>query len=212
MRQRDDDWLVPVTIADAFLEGAWPEKSSDGELADRDEHFWFQQAQLLVEPVRAVGCARSGRRQVARVLFVPAWKAAHQGGDVGEAAKFSGVLESRAEHPPVELLAGATREGTPGFALRGTRRLADDEKAGAPYAGKGRVGLGDDPLVGADGASAACGLQRQELFLFQMTLARRGFGAAPGMRPRLVIGLPSISLMSAVKAMGGAELIDMPTP
>src|SRR5438309_377868 len=39
-----------------------------------------------------------------------------------------------------------------------------------------------------------------------------GLGAAPGMRPRLVIGLPPISLMSAVKAIGGAELIAIPTP
>src|SRR4029077_7152059 len=139
-------------------------------------------------------------------------KAAHESGDVRPAAKFLGILEARPHHPAVELFARAPRERPPRFALRRTGRLADHEELCAPLAGESWIGLGDDSLVGARGAGAARGLQRQQLLLFQITRARRGFGAAPGMRPRLVIGLPSISLMSAVKAMGGAELIDMPTP
>src|SRR5207248_6043899 len=45
-----------------------------------------------------------------------------------------------------------------------------------------------------------------------MTLWRRGASVRPGMRPRLVRGLPSTSLMSAVNPIGGAAAISIPTP
>ena len=41
--------------------------------------------------------------------------------------------------------------------------------------------------------------------------SRRGFSVRPGIRPRLAIGLPSISLRSPVKSMGLASLIADPT-
>ena len=37
-----------------------------------------------------------------------------------------------------------------------------------------------------------------------ITRSRRGLGVTPGVRPRLAIGLPSISWMSAVKSFGEA--------
>lgn len=91
--------------------------------------------------------------------------------------------------------------------------MPDEVERRIPVALERGPRLGDDPLLLADAARTACDLQLEEsLLLLQMTLTSRSLGAAPGMRPRLVFGLPSISLMSAVKEIGGAELIAMPTP
>src|SRR3954454_3672137 len=43
------------------------------------------------------------------------------------------------------------------------------------------------------------------------TRCNRGLGVSPGMRPRLAIGLPSISLRSPVKSIGVAPLMKLPT-
>src|SRR5690242_21941241 len=128
MRQRDDDGLFAESFADAVLERARSKKSCDGELSDRDDHPGLQQTQLVFEPVPAVCDSRSWWRQVACVLLVAAWKAPHQRGDVCPPTKFLGVLEARPQHPAVELLARASGERPPRFALRWTGRLADDEE------------------------------------------------------------------------------------
>src|SRR6266851_2318741 len=212
MRQRNHHRPLAEGLAHALLERSRTEEARDRHLADQDHHPRVEQLQLRVEPVRAVGDPFRRRRQVAGVRPVAAGEAPHQGGDVGQAAKLFGVAKARAQHPPVELLARAARERASRLALRGSGRLADDEKGRAPAAFERRVGLGDDPLVGADPARAALRLQLEERFPCQMTLTSRALGAALGMRPRFVFGLPSISLMSAVIAIGGAELIAMPTP
>ena len=121
-------------------------------------------------------------------------------------------MKAGAQHPAVELLARASGEWPSRFALHRSWRLADQEERRSPSAFEGRACLRDDALVDAGVASSARGLVGEKGCPRQMTRARRGFGAAPGTRPRLVIGLPPISLMSAVKAIGGAELIDIPTP
>src|SRR5581483_3399334 len=118
--------------------------------------------------------------------------------------------------------ARAARERAPADALGRARSLADQEERRAPVALKGRVGLGNDPVVDAHATCAACCLVLGERGAGgaggaascrgQMNRCKRGLGRAPGMRPRLVMGLPSISLMSAVKAIGGAAAIDIPTP
>src|ERR1700751_4226475 len=113
MRQRDDDRLLSVAIADAFFERARTEKTRDRELPDRDDDLRSQEPKLIVEPVRAVGDSPSRRRQVATVLSVAARKAPHQRGDVSLAAKVLGVPEPGAHHPPVKLLACAAREWPP---------------------------------------------------------------------------------------------------
>src|SRR5947209_1118175 len=212
MRQGHDDRALAEALADPVLEWARTKKALDRHLADRDQDLRREQSQLGVEPVRAVRDAGGRRPQVAGVALVAPGEASHQRRDVGHAAKLLGVAKPGAEHPAVELLAGPPGEGPSRLPLGGTGRLAHEKERRAPLALERGVGLGDDPLVGAHAARPARGLVLEKSVLGQITRARRGFGAAPGMRPRLVTGLPSISLMSAVKAIGGAELIAIPTP
>jgi hypothetical protein len=101
----DHHRTLAETLADSFLERARPQKTSDRHLADQDQDLRLQQSQLGVEPVRAVRHRGGGRPEVAGVLRVAAWEAAHQGGDVCEPSKFFRVAKAGAEHPAVELLA-----------------------------------------------------------------------------------------------------------
>lgn len=96
--------------------------------------------------------------------------------------------------------------------LHRSGRLTNQQERCTPPAFERGSRFGDDALLLADPARLAGALMGEQLGASQMTRARRAFGAAPGMRPRLVIGFPPISLMSAVNPMGGAALIAMPTP
>src|SRR5438034_11456775 len=97
MRQRDHHRALAETLADAFLERAGTKKARDRHLADQDQDLRLEQAQLSIEPVRAVG-HRGGRRpEVAGVLLVAAREAAHQRGDVREPAEFLWIAKTRSE-------------------------------------------------------------------------------------------------------------------
>src|SRR5438552_4183877 len=214
MGQRNDDRPLTAPLADSLFERAWPNETGDRHLSDGDQHLGLEQLQLGVQPVRAVGDCGGWRPQVSSVLAIAPGEAAHQRRDVGQPAELFGVAKTRAQHPAVELLARASRKRPSRLTFHGTRRLSDEKKRRSPLALESRIGFGDDVLVGAHVASpAGCLMGKQGgARSNQITRARRGFGAAPGMRPRLVMGLPAISLISAVKAIGGAELIAIPTP
>src|SRR5260370_26542656 len=159
MRQRPDDRSLAEALADAVLERAGFEEARDRRLADRDEDLGLEELQFRVQPVRAVGDARGRRLQVTCVGPVPTREASHQRRDVRDAAELFWVAKPGAEHPAVELFAGTPGEGPARLPLRWAGRLADEKKLRSPLARERGVGLGDDPLVGAHVAGAACGLQ-----------------------------------------------------
>src|SRR5438270_8903457 len=163
MGQRDHHRPLAETLADALLERSGSEEARDRHLADEDQDLWLEQAKLSVEPVGAVG-HRGGRRpQVSGFLFVAAWKAAHERGDVSEPAKLFCVAKAGAQHPAVELLAGAPGKRPPRRLLRGPGSLADDEEGSSPPAFEGGIRLGNDPVVHAYVTCAARGLVGEEL-------------------------------------------------
>src|SRR6202521_3892804 len=107
MGQRNHHRPVAECITYALLQTSGAEKARDRQLPDEDLLLGLEVVQLGVEPVSAVGDRCRWRLQVACARRVATGKAAHQGRDVGEAPELFGALETRAHHPPVELLAGA---------------------------------------------------------------------------------------------------------
>src|SRR5260370_38832526 len=124
MRQRHDDRSLAEALADAVLERAGSEEARDRHLADRDEDLGLEELQFRVQPVRAVGDARGRRLQVTCVGPVPAREAWHQRRDVRDAAELLWVAKPRAEHPAVELLAGAPGAGPAALPVRWAVRPA----------------------------------------------------------------------------------------
>src|SRR4029077_2050764 len=108
MRQRDNDRARAEGPADALLQRPGTAKARNRHLADEDDDPRLEQLELSVEPVRAIlDCGRR-RPEVASAGAVAPGKAAHQSRDVGEVAELFGAREAGAQHPAVELLAGAT--------------------------------------------------------------------------------------------------------
>jgi hypothetical protein len=107
MRQRNHHRPVAKAVTDAIFQPARSKKARDRHLTDKDHHLWFHQSKLGLEPVRAVGDSRRRRLEVTVPRTVAPREAAHQRGDVGEPAKFVGAPKPGANHPAVELLAGA---------------------------------------------------------------------------------------------------------
>src|SRR5258708_76809 len=128
MRQRDHDWTLAETLADAVLEWGRTEESRDRQLPDQDQDLRLEQPQLGIEPVRAIRDCGGRWRPVTGVLPVAPGKAAHQRGDVSEAAKLLGILKAGTQHPAVELLPGTPRERAPADLFRRSWRLADHEE------------------------------------------------------------------------------------
>ena len=158
MRERDHEWPVPERVADAILERAWTEEAGDCHLAYEDENPWLQHPHLGVEPVRTVGDRRGWRPQVSSAAAAAPRKAAHEGRDVGQAAKLFGAFETGPHHPSVQLLPGSARERASRLTLRAARRLADHEERRPPLTGEGWVCLFDDAGLGAYAACPARGL------------------------------------------------------
>jgi hypothetical protein len=158
MGKRDDHRVAAESPAHPVLQPAGTQEALDRHLSDRDQHPWFEDSQLGVEPVRAIGDGDGRRTQVTRAARVAPREAAHQGGDVSEAAKFVGTLESRAHHPAVQLLAGATGERASRLPFGPARRLAHQQESRPPLTLEGGVGLGDDARIDASDAFAARGL------------------------------------------------------
>src|SRR5258708_35139336 len=117
MRQRDRYMLPAERMPDPFLQRTWAEKASDRHLADEDDHAGFEHVELGIHPVRAVGDGCRRWAQVAGARAVAAREAAHQRGDVGDAAELPGARETGAPHPPVELLARPPLKPKPGLTL-----------------------------------------------------------------------------------------------
>src|SRR6266851_376571 len=158
MWKRHHHRTIAKLLAHARLQRTRTKKAHDRKLTHEDQHARPEHSQLCVEPVRAVGDAGRRWAKVAGAARIAAGKTAHQRRDVGGAAKFLRRLETRAQHPAVQLLAGAPREWPPRLALGRARRLADQKELRAPLAGEGWRRLGDDSLVGADRARPAGGL------------------------------------------------------
>src|SRR5690348_9794725 len=118
--------------------------------------------------MRAVGDALARRRQVAGVVFVATWKAPHQRRDVRHVTKLSRVGKPRAQHPAIQLRAGSSGKRPARLALGGTGRLADKVERRAPVALEGGSRLGDDALVLANPARAACRLELEKLLPIQI--------------------------------------------
>src|SRR5258708_39122048 len=104
MRQWDQRRTLTEAFSDAIVQRSGSEKTCDRHLSDEDDHFRLQELQLRVEPVGTVRHGRRRRTQVAGVLAVAAWKAAHQSCGGGQATEVVSGLEPGADHPPVKLL------------------------------------------------------------------------------------------------------------
>jgi len=162
MWKRNHHRTITKLLAHARLQRTRTQKAHDRELTHQDQHARPQHSQLRVEPVRAVGDAGRRWAKVAGAARIASRKTAHQRRDIGDAAKFLRRLETRAQHPAVQLFAGASGERPPRLALGRARRLADEQELRAPLAGEGRRRLGDEVLVGADRAPPAGGLVGDE--------------------------------------------------
>src|SRR5207302_2305793 len=134
VRQRHYDRALAEALADPVLEWARTKKALDRHLADRDQDLRLEQAQLGVEPVRAVRDAGGRRPQVAGVALVAPGEASHQRCDVGHAAKLLGVAKPGAEHPAVELLAGPPGQGPARLPLAGPGPLVGEKDGRDPRA------------------------------------------------------------------------------
>src|SRR5439155_17285459 len=158
MWKRDHHRTLAELLAHAKLQRTRTQKAHDRKLTDGNQHARSQHSQLRVEPVRAVGDAGRRRAKVAGAARIASWKTSRQRRDVRDAAKFLGRLETRAQDPAVQRFAGTARERPVRLALDRARCLADQEELRGPFAREGRRRLGDDALVGTDGAPPAGGL------------------------------------------------------
>src|SRR5439155_20475030 len=104
-------------MAHPGFESSRPARSNDRQLTHQDHQARLEHLELCIEPVRTVRDARSRRRPVAGAARIATRKAAHEGCDVGGAAKLVGRCEARANHPAVELLARAPGETPARFSL-----------------------------------------------------------------------------------------------
>ena len=148
---------------DSRLQRTWSEEAHYRKLADEDQHRGSQHAQLRIEPVRAVGDACGRWSEVTCAAWIATGKTAHECGDVGGAAKFLSRLEPGPQHPAIQLFAGAPRKRPPGLALCWSWGLSHEQELRAPAGREGRRRLGDDALVGADGAAPQRSLMGGEL-------------------------------------------------
>ena len=95
------------------------------------------------------------------------------------------------------------------MALLGSMQgLGNEISATFPRDKKG-VGPGGSLPRDADRARRVTGAEAKQRYMMRSS---RGLAVTPGVRPLFAIGLPSISWMSAVKSLGGALEMWLPTP
>src|SRR5436309_3973696 len=109
--KRDHHRTLAELLPHARLQRTRTQKAHDRKLTDGNQHARSQHSQLRVEPVRAVGDAGRRRAKVAGAARIASWKTSHQRRDVRDAAKFLGRLETRAQHPAVQLLPARPEKG-----------------------------------------------------------------------------------------------------
>jgi hypothetical protein len=168
----------------SVLQVSGAKKSRDRQLPNEEQRFGLQDSKLGVEPVGAVGDRRRRRLEVTAPGAVAAREATHQGCDVGKAPELLWSLKPGADHPPVELLAGTPRKGSPRLTLDRTGRLPDQQERRAPPSFESGVRLGDDPFVGAHAACSACGLVGKQRgatlhYMPKLTEGIRSLGGRP---------------------------------